>query len=80
MADWWRMINEFQCGCIVMLCQLQEEGKVGLTTPAQVSASTSQTAVGELLLFVARGGRRVCGAWETEHETGVSEDSWRHCE
>ena len=42
-ADWWRMINEFKCGCIVMLCQLQEEGKVGLTTPAQLSASTSQT-------------------------------------
>ena len=30
-TDFWRMINEFQCGCIVMLCQLQEEGQVNLT-------------------------------------------------
>ena len=29
-TDFWRMINEFQCGCIVMLCQLQEEGQVNL--------------------------------------------------
>ncbi|CAI8039702.1 Receptor-type tyrosine-protein phosphatase S, partial [Geodia barretti] len=26
-ADFWRMVNEFQCGCVVMLCQLQEEGE-----------------------------------------------------
>jgi protein tyrosine phosphatase len=25
MADFWRMVNEFQCGCVVML---QEEGEV----------------------------------------------------
>ena len=27
-VDFWRMINEFQCGCIVMLCELQEDGQV----------------------------------------------------
>ena len=27
-ADFWRMISEFQCSCVVMLCQLQEDGEV----------------------------------------------------
>ena len=27
-ADFWRMVQEFQCGCIVMLCELEEDGQV----------------------------------------------------
>ena len=27
-VDLWRMIWEFRCGCIVMLCEVEEEGKV----------------------------------------------------
>ena len=27
-VDFWRMIWEFRCSCIVMLCELEEEGKV----------------------------------------------------
>ena len=27
-ADFWRMMNEFQCGCVVILCELEEEGQV----------------------------------------------------
>ena len=27
-SDFWRMISEFSCGCIVMLCPLEEEGQV----------------------------------------------------
>ena len=27
-VDFWKMIWEFRCGCIVMLCELEEEGKV----------------------------------------------------
>ena len=26
--EFWRMVHEFQCGCIVMLCELEEEGQV----------------------------------------------------
>ena len=26
--DFWRMMWEYQCGCIVMLCQLEEDGQV----------------------------------------------------
>ena len=26
--EFWRMIHEFQCGCIVMLCELEEDGQV----------------------------------------------------
>ena len=28
MEDFWRMMWEYQCGCIVMLCQLEEDGQV----------------------------------------------------
>ena len=71
-ADFWRMMNEFKCGCIVMLCQLQEEGKVSLT-PVTFHPGPD-TTVGELPLFLARGGRSVCGAWKSVHQTGVSQD------
>ena len=27
-SDFWRMISEFSCGCIIMLCPLEEEGQV----------------------------------------------------
>jgi netrin-G3 ligand len=27
-TDFWRMVNEFQCGCIVMLCELEEDGQM----------------------------------------------------
>ena len=27
-VDFWRMISEFQCSCVVMLCQLQEDREV----------------------------------------------------
>ena len=27
-ADFWKMINEFQCSCVIMLCQLKEDGEV----------------------------------------------------
>ena len=26
--EFWRMVHEFQCGCIVMLCELEEDGQV----------------------------------------------------
>ena len=26
--DFWRMMWEYQCGCIVMLCELEEDGQV----------------------------------------------------
>ena len=26
--DFWRMMWEYRCGCIVMLCQLEEDGQV----------------------------------------------------
>ena len=29
-TDFWRMVNEFQCGCIVMLCELEIDGQVCL--------------------------------------------------
>ena len=29
-TDFWRMVSEFQCGCIVMLCELEEDGQVSL--------------------------------------------------
>ena len=28
--DFWRMVSEFQCGCIVILCDLEEDGQVSL--------------------------------------------------
>ena len=31
MEDFWRMMWEYQCGCIVMLCQLEEDGQVCAT-------------------------------------------------
>ena len=29
--DFWRMMWEYQCGCIVMLCQLEEDEEVSTT-------------------------------------------------
>ena len=67
--DFWRMMWEYQCGCIVMLCQLVDRSVYTstLTHCELVCVGLCVScAVGEQLLLLARGGGRGDSVWETE--------------
>ena len=57
---------EYQCGNIVMLCQLEEDGKVNIYTQYIAVFVTTTLVTGEQLLLLARGGRGCDGMWEAE--------------
>ena len=65
---------EYQCGNIVMLCQLKEDGEVNMFILYN-HLSTQLFVTGEQLLLLARGGGGCDGVWEAEGETGPSQQS-----
>ena len=66
---------EYQCGTIVMLCQLEEDGKVNIYTLYN-HFLTQLFVTGEQLLLLARRGGGCDDVWEAECETGPSQQSW----
>ena len=68
------MMWEYQCGCIVMLCQLEEDGRVKTSSLVLImQLHVSDKSTGEQLLLLARGGGGGDGVWEAEGETGASQ-------
>ena len=65
---------EYQCGNIVMLCQLEEDGKVTIYTQyIAVFSRLHWLYTGEQLLLLARGGGGCDGMWEAEGEARPSQ-------
>ena len=72
--DLWKMMWEYQCGCIVMLCQLMEDGQVLVIYNLQRQRLV--ISLGEQLLLLAKRGGGGDGVWRVEGETDKRGELW----
>ena len=76
MEDFWRMMWEYRCGCIVMLCQLEEDGQVCRPDIQRVCTGLCVSwTTGEQLSLLARRGGRGDGVWKTLCQTSQGQRS-----